>query len=113
LQAANTHKETTDSIRSMNRQTDRWHPSTPAASAKPKYIGAGFGQGAVHKTVTFDYAMWTETVCQRADALAGLVARDKNIKSARIWTDGKVSDRLKAELNQRAIGYESLPVVNS
>ena len=63
--------------------------------------------------VPFDYAIWTETVAQRVDALTGLVRGNQNIKSAKIWTDGKVSDRVKAELNQRSIGYESLPVVNS
>ena len=55
----------------------------------------------------------TETVSQRADALAGLVASDKKIKRAKIWTDGKLSDRLKTELDRRSMGYQSLPVVNS
>jgi hypothetical protein len=69
--------------------------------------------GVLVVPVPFDYAIWTEAVAQRANALAGLVRGDQNIKSAKIWTDGKVSDRVKAELNQRSIGYESLSVVNS
>ena len=47
-------------------------------------------------------------VAQRVDALAGLVSSDQNIKRAEIWTDGKLSDRTKAELGQRSIGYQSL-----
>jgi len=58
--------------------------------------------------VSFDYAIWTENVAQRADALAGLVKTDQNTKSAELWTDGKLSDRLKAELDRRSILYESL-----
>ena len=52
--------------------------------------------------------IWTEMVAQRVDALAGLVSSDQNIKRAEIWTDGKLSDRTKAELGQRSIGYQSL-----
>jgi hypothetical protein len=61
--------------------------------------------GVLVVPVSFDYAIWTETVAQRADALASLVSSDQNIKSAKIWTDGKLSDRLKAELDRRSIGY--------
>jgi hypothetical protein len=61
--------------------------------------------------VSIDYAIWTATVAQRVDALAGLVGSDQNIKSVEIWTDGKLSERVKAELGKRAIGYQSLSVV--
>lgn len=61
--------------------------------------------GVLVVPVSFDYAIWTETVAQRADALASLVSSDQNIKSAKIWTDGKLSDRLKTELDRRSIGY--------
>jgi len=64
--------------------------------------------GVLVVPVSFDYAIWTETIAQRADALAGLVSSDQNIKRAEIWTDGKLSDRTKAELGQRSIGYQSL-----
>ena len=61
--------------------------------------------------VSFDYVIWTATVAQRVDALAGLVGSDQKIKSVEIWMDGKLSDRVKAELTKRAIGYQSLSVV--
>jgi hypothetical protein len=64
--------------------------------------------GVLVVPVSFDYAIWTEMVAQRVDALAGLVRSDQNIKRAEIWADGKLSDRTKAELGQRSIGYQSL-----
>jgi hypothetical protein len=64
--------------------------------------------GVLVVPVAFDYAIWTSTVAQRADALVSLIRSDQNIKSARIWTDGKMSDRLKAELTQRSIDFQSL-----
>lgn len=67
--------------------------------------------GVLVVPVSFDYVIWTATVAQRVDALAGLVGSDQNIKSVEIWTDGKLSDRVKAELTKRAIGYQSLSVV--
>jgi hypothetical protein len=66
--------------------------------------------GVLVVPVSFDYAIWTQTIAQRADALASLVHSDQNIKSAQIWTNGRVSDRLKAELNRRSIGFQSLSV---
>jgi hypothetical protein len=67
-------------------------------------------QGVLVVPVSFDYAIWTQTVAQRADALASLVSSDQDIKSAKIWTNGKLSDRLKAELDRRSIGFQSLSV---
>src|SRR6516165_6380484 len=67
-------------------------------------------QGVLVVPVSFDYAIWTQTVAQRADALASLVSSDQNIKSAKIWTNGKPSDRLKAELDRRSIGFQSLSI---
>jgi len=64
--------------------------------------------GVLVVPVSFDYAIWTQTVAQRADALARLVSSDQNIKSAKIWTNGKLSDRLKTELDRRSIGFQSL-----
>jgi hypothetical protein len=69
--------------------------------------------GVLVVPVSFDYAIWTETVAQRVDALAGLAHSDQNIKSIEIWTDGKVSDRAKSELNHRSIGYQSLSMVEA
>jgi hypothetical protein len=66
------------------------------------------GNGVLVVPVSFDYAIWTQTVAQRVEALARLVSSDQNIKSAKIWTNGKLSDRLKAELDRRSIGFQSL-----
>ena len=66
--------------------------------------------GVLVVPVSFDYAIWTQTVAQRADALARLVSSDQNIKGAKIWTNGKLSDRLKAELDRRSIGFQSLSI---
>jgi hypothetical protein len=51
-----------------------------------------------------------QTIAQRADALASLVHSDQNIKGVKIWTNGGVSARLKAELDRRSIGFQSLSV---
>jgi len=64
--------------------------------------------GVLIVPVSFDYAIWTPTVAQRADALANLVSSDQNIKAVKIWTNARLSDRLKAELQRRSIGFQSL-----
>ena len=46
--------------------------------------------GVLVVPVSFDYAIWTEIVAQRVDAVAGLVRSDQKIKRAEIWTDGKL-----------------------
>jgi hypothetical protein len=69
--------------------------------------------GVLVVPVSLDYAIWTATVAQRVDSLAGLVSNDPNIKSVEIWTDGKASDRVKAELGKRAIGYQTVSLVKS
>jgi hypothetical protein len=63
--------------------------------------------------VSLDYAIWTATVAQRVDGLAALVGDNQNIKSIEIWTDGKASERVKAELSKRAIGYHSVSLMKS
>jgi hypothetical protein len=50
-------------------------------------------------------------VAQRVDGLAILVGGNQNIQSVQLWTDGKASERLKAELGKRAIGYKSVSLV--
>ena len=67
--------------------------------------------GVLVVPVSLDYAIWTATVAQRVDGLAGLDSGDQNIKSVEIWTDGKASERVKAELSRRAIGYQSVSPV--
>jgi hypothetical protein len=63
--------------------------------------------------VSFDYAIWTETVAQRVDSLVGLLHTDQAIKGATIYTDGKLSDRLKSELTQRSIGFDTVSLFAS
>ena len=69
--------------------------------------------GVLVVPVSFDYAIWTATVSQRIKALASLAASDQHIKSVEIWTDGKLSERVKAELAKSAIGYQSLSLVEA
>jgi hypothetical protein len=58
--------------------------------------------------VSLDYAIWTATVAQRVDDLAHVPIDDPAIKSVQIYTDGNASDRVKAELSKRAIGYQRI-----
>jgi hypothetical protein len=67
--------------------------------------------GVLLVPVSFDYGIWTETVAQRVDALAGLVGSDQGIKGIEIWTDGQISERAKEELGKRSIGYECVSLL--
>jgi hypothetical protein len=58
--------------------------------------------------VSLDYAIWTASVAQRVDDLAHVPIDDPAIKSVQIYTDGNASDRVKAELSKRAIGYQRI-----
>jgi hypothetical protein len=69
--------------------------------------------GVLLVPVSLDYAIWTATVAQRVDALAALTTSDPNIKTVEIWTDGKASERVKAELGKRALGYQSFSLVKT
>jgi hypothetical protein len=69
--------------------------------------------GVLVVPVSLDYAIWTATVAQRVDSLAGLIGRDPDIKSVQIWTDGQASERIKAELIKRAIGYKSISLIKA
>ena len=63
--------------------------------------------------VALDYAIWTATVAQRLEDLAHVSVDDPTIKGVQICTDGKASDRVKAELGKRAIGYQSIPLIKT
>lgn len=63
--------------------------------------------------VSFDYAIWTETVSQRVAALTGLVGSDQGIKGIEIWTDGIISERAKEELGKRSISYECVSLLKT
>jgi hypothetical protein len=69
--------------------------------------------GVLLVPVSLDYAIWTASAAQRVDALAGLKSSDPNLKSVEIWTDGKASERVKAELGKRALGYQSFSLVKT
>ena len=69
--------------------------------------------GVLLVPVSLDYAIWTAAAARRVDALAGLAGSDSNIKSIQIWTDGKASERVKAELGKRALGYQSFSLVKT
>jgi hypothetical protein len=69
--------------------------------------------GVLVVPVSFDYAIWTNTLAQRVDALAALAHNDQAIKRAQIWTDGKISPLVTAELGKRLIGFQSLSLVKN
>ena len=64
--------------------------------------------GVLVVPVSLDYAIWTAKVAQRVDGLAAVPGSDANIKSVEVCTDGKVSERVKSELSNRGIGYQTL-----
>ena len=63
--------------------------------------------------VSLDYAIWTATVARRVDDLAHVPVDDPTIKSIQIYTDGNASERVKAELSKRAIGYQSISLLKA
>jgi len=69
--------------------------------------------GVLVVPVSLDYAIWTATVAERLEGLAGLPSSDPSIKSIEIWTDGKASERVKAELSKRAIGYQNFSLIKA
>ena len=63
--------------------------------------------------VSFDYAIWTQTVAQRVDSLVEFLHGDQSIKGSTIYTDGKLSDRLQSELHQRSISFQTGSLLSS
>jgi hypothetical protein len=63
--------------------------------------------------VSFDYAIWTQTVAQRVDSLVEFLRSDQSIKGSTIYTDGKLSDRLRSELHQRSIGFQTVSLLSN
>ena len=64
--------------------------------------------GVLVVPVSFDYAIWTAKVAERADDLAHVLVAEPTIKGVQVCTDGKASERVKSELSKRGIGYQSL-----
>ena len=69
--------------------------------------------GVLVVPASLDYAIWTATVALRVNGLAGLTSSDPDIKSIEICTDGRASEKVKAELSKRAIGYQSFALVKA
>ena len=59
--------------------------------------------GTLVVPVSFDYAIWAERTARRAEEFAALAKRGGEIKGLALWTDGLISERLTAELQQRHI----------
>ncbi len=59
--------------------------------------------GTLVVPVSFDYAIWAERTARRAEEFAALAQRGGEIKGLALWTDGLISERLTAELQQRHI----------
>jgi hypothetical protein len=85
----------------------------PLKSLRPQdgLLCAADSNGVLVVPVSLDYAIWTATVAQRVDDLSRIPVDDPTLKSVEIYTDGKASERVKSELSQRSIRYQSVPLV--
>ncbi|MCE9610323.1 MAG: hypothetical protein K8R23_09035 [Chthoniobacter sp.] len=59
--------------------------------------------GTLVVPVSLDYAIWAERTARRAEEFAALAKGGGEIKGLAFWTDGQISERLAAELQQRHI----------
>jgi hypothetical protein len=69
--------------------------------------------GVLIVPVSLDYAIWTANVAQRVDDLVHLPVDESTLKGVQVCTDGKVSERVKSELNKREIGYQSISLLKA
>ena len=59
--------------------------------------------GTLVVPVSLDYAIWAERTARRAEEFTALAKSGGDIKGLALWTDGQISERLTAELQQRHI----------
>jgi hypothetical protein len=61
--------------------------------------------GTLVVPVSLDYGIWAERAARRVEEFAAIAkSRDGN-KGLALWTDGQLSERLRAELKSRGIAY--------
>ncbi len=64
--------------------------------------------GTLVVPVSLDYAIWAERTARRTEEFAAIGKSRDGIKGLALWTDGRLSDQLCAELKKRAIAYRML-----
>ena len=57
--------------------------------------------------MSFDYAIWAERAARRVQEFAAIDKGSNGIKALALWTDGRLSDRLCAELKTRNVTYRA------
>lgn len=62
--------------------------------------------GTLVVPVSLDYAIWAERTARRTEEFAAIGKSRDGIKALALWTDGRLSDQLCAELKKRAIAYK-------
>jgi hypothetical protein len=61
--------------------------------------------GTLVVPVSLDYATWSERTARRAEEFAALAKGHDEIKGLALWTDGRISERLREELKARNITW--------
>lgn len=59
--------------------------------------------GTLVVPVSLDYAIWAERTARRAEEFVAFAHGNSDIKGLALWTDGRVSDRLREEFKTRGI----------
>jgi hypothetical protein len=62
--------------------------------------------GTLVVPVSLDYGIWAERAARRVEQFSALNGHD-GIKTLALWTDGRLSERLREELKTRAITFRS------
>jgi hypothetical protein len=68
--------------------------------------------GTLVVPVSLDYGIWAERAARRVEEFAALDKSRDGIKGLALWTDGRLSDRLCAELKTRGIAYRADALTN-
>jgi hypothetical protein len=63
--------------------------------------------GTLVVPVSLDYGIWAEHAARRVEEFAGIDKSRDEIKALALWTDGRLSDRLCAELKARSISFRA------
>lgn len=63
--------------------------------------------GTLVVPVSLDYGIWAERAARRVEEFAAIPKSRDGIKALALWTDGRLSERLCAELKTRGIAYRT------
>lgn len=69
-------------------------------------------EGTLVVPVSLDYGIWAERAARRVEEFTALGKSGGEIKALALWTDGRLSDRLCAELKTRGIAYRTDALTN-